>query len=585
MSLGLGLLFSGGCSSIPQGVPGFKAATHAKSKPCRLTTDTGQRGNSALLSRECFPADHDHHGSGEQGEMRIDLRDEPFTNLYVKCFPSHFKEQDLCELFDGFGPIQAAKIMTDQRGRHFGFVNFEQPNDAKECVKMMHCKDLRTRKEQREAKKLEAEGKAPPVKLDVDGHPEHLLYVSRAQKKEEREAMFQKQLAEKGLLKGAAKGKGKGDGNPRDPRDLRDPRDRDPRDLRDPRDPRDRDPRDSFGKGGVQSLQSIPMATLPRPVHTPSTLVSDVPSSSGNWSTPLYSQFGNGSSYTNGTSHLSSAGYTNGNGNAGTEDATEDGIFPNLSSKSPPRGWMGVEGGLMGDEIQEGYSIADDVPFSRLLDHATDEERPYKSRKGERKTVLHWGQRKLILAEIEFLTLYYERASWYAGAAPGTHIAFLAKMFPKLHFDLIDCRPFSRKLEEEAKELQDGQGEVRIRMRQELFTEELAKEYAKKEGVLFISDVRASKDDEFHPSVLERQLGWSWRFRGCQEAVEEDMKLQMSWHLQIKPLASSFKFRLPWGPGSTEYLKGRIYLPVWGPETTTESRLFVEGGLASLFRR
>lgn len=39
--------------------------------------------------------------------------------------------------------------------------------------------------------------------------------------------------------------------------------------------------------------RSIPMATLPRP-HTP-TLV-DVPSSSGNWSTPLYSQYGNGSS-------------------------------------------------------------------------------------------------------------------------------------------------------------------------------------------------------------------------------------------------------------------------------------------------
>ncbi|CAJ1449440.1 unnamed protein product [Effrenium voratum] len=105
--------------------------------------------------------------------------------------------------------------MTDQRGRHFGFVNFEQPKDAKECVLHMHRKDLRTRKEQKEAKKLEAEGKAPPVKLDVDGHPEHLLYVSRAQKKEEREAMFQKQLAEKGLVKGAAKGTGKGDGRDR----------------------------------------------------------------------------------------------------------------------------------------------------------------------------------------------------------------------------------------------------------------------------------------------------------------------------------------------------------------------------------
>ncbi|OLP86302.1 Polyadenylate-binding protein 1-like [Symbiodinium microadriaticum] len=138
-----------------------------------------------------------------------------FTNLYVKCFPPHFKEQDLCELFSGFGPIQAAKVMTDNRGRSFGFVNFEQSKDAKECVRLMHCKDLRTRKELKEAKKLEAEGKAPPIRRDVDGHPEHLLYVSRAQKREEREAMFQKQFADKGLGRGnggISKGKGKGDG-------------------------------------------------------------------------------------------------------------------------------------------------------------------------------------------------------------------------------------------------------------------------------------------------------------------------------------------------------------------------------------
>eukprot|EP00913_Durusdinium_trenchii_P010292 g9653.t1 len=162
-----------------------------------------------------------------------------------------------------------------------------------------------------------------------------------------------------------------------------------------------------------------------------------------------------------------------------------------------------------------------------------------RSRKTERKTVLHWGQRKLILAEIEFLTRYYEKATCvvYAGAAPGTHIAFLAKMFPKLHFELIDGRPFSRKLEVDAKELKDEQGKQRTPL--------------------------TSKDDEFHPS---------------QAVIEEDMKLQMSWHLLMKPLASSFKFRLPWGAGRTHYLNGTIFLPVWGPETTTESRLFVESG-------
>ena len=37
------------------------------------------------------------------------------------------------------------------------------------------------------------------------------------------------------------------------------------------------------------------------------------------------------------------------------------------------------------------------------------------------------------------------------------------------------------------------------------------------------------------------------------------------------------KFRLPYTPplGSTEYLDGDFYLPVWGGRTTTETRLIV----------
>ena len=43
----------------------------------------------------------------------------------------------------------------------------------------------------------------------------------------------------------------------------------------------------------------------------------------------------------------------------------------------------------------------------------------------------------------------------------------------------------------------------------------------------------------------------------------------------MKPAASMLKFRLPWGDGVSEYLAGKIYLPVWGPQTTTETRLIV----------
>jgi len=42
-----------------------------------------------------------------------------------------------------------------------------------------------------------------------------------------------------------------------------------------------------------------------------------------------------------------------------------------------------------------------------------------------------------------------------------------------------------------------------------------------------------------------------------------------------EPLGSLLKFRLPWADGVTEYLAGAVALPVWGPPTTTESRLIV----------
>ena len=57
----------------------------------------------------------------------------------------------------------------------------------------------------------------------------------------------------------------------------------------------------------------------------------------------------------------------------------------------------------------------------------------------------HWGQRKLLFSEIEFLTLYGHLAKTvvYAGAAPGTHINYLSKeLFPEHKWVLVDPAPF-----------------------------------------------------------------------------------------------------------------------------------------------
>lgn len=70
----------------------------------------------------------------------------------------------------------------------------------------------------------------------------------------------------------------------------------------------------------------------------------------------------------------------------------------------------------------------------------------YKSRSGEAKTVEHWGQRKLLMSEIEFLTNYATDNCTvvYVGAAPGTHINYMSNvLFPKLNFILIDPLRFN----------------------------------------------------------------------------------------------------------------------------------------------
>jgi len=203
------------------------------------------------------------------------------------------------------------------------------------------------------------------------------------------------------------------------------------------------------------------------------------------------------------------------------------------------------------------YHSHTDVPFSRTL-QPTAPRMKYRRRRDEVKTVVHWGQRKLLLSEIEFLTLHSLPGSLivYAGAAPGTHIDYLADLFPNVNFELVDPAPFTVK-----------QRLPRIRLRENsLFTDDLAREYAAQNtDILFISDIRSAD-----PSVLSEDE--------TEQQVAQDMKMQSTWHRLMNARNSMFKFRLPWKPGKTTYLAGAIYLPIWGPITTTESRLIVERG-------
>ena len=235
--------------------------------------------------------------------------------------------------------------------------------------------------------------------------------------------------------------------------------------------------------------------------------------------------------------------------------------------------------------IAQAFFAADAVPeqsfpFTRCLSPSFP-LLPYRERRRELKSVIPWGQRRLFLAELEFLSLHAAAQQHsppqpssppsphslpalpssastgpppppstvvYAGAAPGSHLSYLARLFPELTFVLYDTAPFR---------VQAG-GNVQLKA--ELFDDSTACEWSGRSDVLLVSDIRSR--DLFHHSVAD-----------VDAAIEADLAAQMRWVEAMLPARALLKFRLPWDGGSTPYLQGELRLPVWGSQTTTECRL------------
>lgn len=203
--------------------------------------------------------------------------------------------------------------------------------------------------------------------------------------------------------------------------------------------------------------------------------------------------------------------------------------------------------------------IQTNVP--RELRHGDCPRFPYRRREAEPKSSVHWGQRKLLISEIEFLSDFGGKSCEpidsticciYLGAAPGTHIPFLSSLFPHIEFILIDPSSFS---------IGDTSN---ISIRNEFASPELCSAYRGHKGILLcISDIRTADWRIMDAATVERSVA-------C------DMDLQQDCILAMKPTAAMLKFRLPYTEiGVKKYLDGKICFPVWSPQTTTESRLVV----------
>ena len=97
----------------------------------------------------------------QERQSKIDEQKAQFTNLYVKNVDSEVTQEEFMELFQRFGAVTSAVIQVDDEGisKGFGFVNYEDHEEAQMAVDALHDTDLKGKK----------------------------LFVSRAQKKAERE--------------------------------------------------------------------------------------------------------------------------------------------------------------------------------------------------------------------------------------------------------------------------------------------------------------------------------------------------------------------------------------------------------------
>lgn len=254
------------------------------------------------------------------------------------------------------------------------------------------------------------------------------------------------------------------------------------------------------------------------------------------------------------------------------------------------------------------------APFARRLT-ADSPTMAYRSTRGMPKYSLHWGQRKLLLSEIEFVTMEALRASIapapdaagagapaaslaadgfddsqrtmrefaatviYVGAADGRHLPYLADLFLGCKFVLYDPRDFHPDVVAFCKKHPD-----RMEIRQQFFEDADAAEWSgagasgalrAPDATLFISDIRNAAEG-FSEQMRRHHVDEETQAE-TEENVAEDMARQRAWVEAIRPTAAMLKFRLPYikpgDPTTAEYLAGDIYYQVWPGSTSSETRL------------
>ena len=201
-----------------------------------------------------------------------------------------------------------------------------------------------------------------------------------------------------------------------------------------------------------------------------------------------------------------------------------------------------------------------------------------------RQLVPRWGQMKLLLHEIWFLTHFADPIKHansiviYVGAAEGTHIPFLVQMFPWIsQWHLYDPRSFT--FDQPGQQGQIGEWSNRVILHtgdNGKFTDQIAQEWLQQtiqedRYIFFITDIRdLGMTDDVVPGVHLSQVEQTLE---SNRLVDIDMRTQQQWYeiLQPRIAKASLKFRLPYPISQKEWEdSGRAEENPYEPESFYE---------------
>jgi len=201
----------------------------------------------------------------------------------------------------------------------------------------------------------------------------------------------------------------------------------------------------------------------------------------------------------------------------------------------------------------------------------------------------HWGQKKLLLSEIQFLTRIAKilkttnlkkYAIVYIGAAGGFHLPILYNFFPNLLWLLYDPAPFSSNV------YKHPYNPKLVKVFNHFFTNETlkhVKDNSENRKIIFISDIRVNTDEVSTIGDMKNQGYWGTEldadfmllkfklpYNDKDEMPRNNDDLKYNINKLMNPLFKTDKLR------HMVYLKGDIYLQLYPPYYSTELRLFVQ---------